>query len=191
MHEILIRDAGYPVRELPAPAEKITTTMIDSYSFRLEGLNGKITGPQQFEVLNAFAERLSELSEYERVLLAGAVELTDCRSIEVCDLLMSNLDCFELTPDAGNYETLGRDIATTMFADIHSDILEHLDYAQLGRLKYDNGMSVFVDSHCVCKTSQEFREPTPGADSLQGYTLKLRLTSDANPDGVWIKFPLY
>jgi hypothetical protein len=150
-----------------------------------------IGGQQDIAVLNDFAEKLSEMSEYEHVLFTGALEITDARSIESCDEILHNLDCFELTPNLGDYESLGREVAATQFANLPSDVLEHLDYEQLGKMTHGDDMSVFVRGHRVIQIEPQFDERKPASDPLKGYTLKMRLVSDANPDGVWIKFPLY
>jgi hypothetical protein len=211
MHEIIIHTMDDErntdlIRELKLPAswETIEEIMSGSgisqpyipndYSFRLACLNPMIKGTESIGELNELAERLSKLSEYERVILTGAVEITNCRSFEDCEQLMHNLDCFEVTPNADDYKTLGKRYAendlTDTLKDIPPEILAHLDYEQLGRLKYDDGASAFVNGHRVRDTGQERREITPNTDPLSMECIKMRLCSDANPDGVWIKFPL-
>jgi hypothetical protein len=165
--------------------------VVDSYSFRLAELNGMIGGSQELTELNGFAEKLSEMSEYERALFVGAAEITGCYYIAECDLMLNNLDCFELTPNVGDYETLGRQVAAVQFTNLPPDVLEHLDYERLGKTTHEDDMSAFVHGHRVVQIEPQFDLSTPSADPLQGYTLKTRLVSEVNPDGVWIKFPLY
>ncbi len=211
MHEITIieMDDGadgnltYLGKDLPADMDEIMKAaagadvpkpyIAHSYSFRLNGLNGKITGPQKLEELNGFAGHLAELSEYERVKLEGAVALTGCRTISDCQTLMYNLDCFELTPNAGDYESLGRHMSEKVLADalkeIPPELMAHFSYELLGQLKFDDDRSVFVRGHLVRDTERPRSHLESIGDHL-AYALKMRLCSDANPDGVWLKFPM-
>jgi len=164
-----------------------------SYSFRLDGLNGQITGPQPLDKLNSLAVMLGSLSEYERVKLEGAVLLTDAKTPNDCVKLMHNLDSFGLTPNVGDYEALGRYFAENDFADslkgVPQDMMEHFDYDLLGRTGWDDSTNVFIKGHHIKDAEHELREPDLTRDPNPAY-LKLRFVSDHNSDGVWMKFPL-
>ena len=213
MPEIIIRQIAFgadggPANlangiELPIDNETLDKTMMcmkvkypyiaHSYSFRLDGLNGQITGPQPLDKLNSLAVMLGSLSEYERVKLEGAAILTDCKSPEDCVKLMHNLDSFDLTPNVGDYEALGRHFAANDFADslkdVPQDMMEHFDYDLLGRMGWDDSTNVFIKGHHIKDTEHELREPDLTRDPNPAY-LKLRFVSDHNSDGVWMKFPL-
>jgi len=213
MYEIIIRQIAFgadggPANlqggiELPIPNETLDKTMMcmrvkypyiaHSYSFRLGELNSLITGPQPIDKLNSLATMLTSLSEYERVKLEGAVILTDCHSIDDCVKLMYNLDSFELTPNVGEYDSLGRYLAENDFADslanCPADMMAYFDYDLLGRMGWDDSTNAFVKGHHIRDAENELREPDLSAGSLACY-MKMRLCSDQNPDGVWIKFPL-
>jgi len=159
MYEIIIRQIAFgadggPANlqggiKLPIPNETLDKTMMcmrvkypyiaHSYSFRLDELNSLITGPQPIDKLNSLAAVLTGLSEYERVKLEGAVILTNCGSIDDCVKLMYNLDSFELAPDIGDHEALGRYFAANDFADslakCPADMIEYFDYGLLGRME--------------------------------------------------------
>ena len=73
---------------------------------------------------------------------------------------------------------------------IPEEIMEHFDYEQLGEMMWDESSEIFIRSHRIRDTGRELCEPDLGKDPL-ACCLKMRLCSDANPDGVWVKFPLY
>jgi hypothetical protein len=188
--------------ELPAPIQTIENTLAAhgadkpyrpyAYNFRLKCLDGRIEGTLELDALNAFAERLSDLSEYERVKLEGALAIHDSRSMSIqdCVAIIYNLNCYDLTPNTGGYEALGRQFAAQELTDVPPHLMELINYEQLGRLKHDDGMSVFVREHLVRDTGQSRREFNPDHDPL-ACPLKMRLCSSSNPDGVWVKFPLW
>jgi len=163
------------------------------YTFRMDGLNSTITGPQKVDNLNSLATLLSGMSEYERVKLEGAAVLRNCRTIQDCTKLLYNLDSFELTPDVGDHESYGQYFAkinlTNSLKDIPAEIMEHFDYRKLGKMMLDESENVFIKGHRIRDTGRELREPDLERDPL-ACCLKIRLCSDENPDGVWIKFPL-
>ena len=213
MPEIIIRQIAFgadggPANlangiKLPIDNETLDKTMMcmkvkypyiaHSYSFRLDGLNGQITGPQPLDKLNSLATLLNGMSEYERVKLEGAVILTDCKSPEDCAKLLYNLDSFDLTPNVGNYEALGRYFAENDCADslkgVPQDMMEHFDYDLLGRMGWDDHTNVFVNGHHIRDMEHDIHEYDLTREPNPAY-LKMRLVSDNNPDGVWIKFPL-
>lgn len=201
MPEIIVRqmrdtsgDLHHPDGGLNLPADHFSTPYTATeYTFRLEELNGQITGPQPIGKLNSFATMLSDLSEYERTKLEGAVLLTDCKTIEDCTKLMYNLDAFELTPGAGDYKSLGKYWAENDFADalkgVPKSMMEHFDYDLLGRIGWDDSTNVFINGHRIRDTEKELHNADQTHDPNPTY-LKLRFVSDQNPDGVWMKFPL-
>ena len=214
MHEINIREMdegvdgnlaylgpnGFP---LPAGQEEIERIMrlsrVDepyiaySYTFRLEELNGRITGSQPLDDLSSLAEHLANMSEYERIALEGAVKIIGCSSIQDCIKLIHNLDRFDITPGVGNLEMLGRHFQLDELGDSLKDVppavMELLDYEQLGSISFDKDTSAFIHGHLVSYDESDLKEPDLNRTSL-ACSLKMRLCSDANPDGVWIKFPL-
>jgi|GEM_PF-6066542 len=159
--------------ELPIDNETLDKTMMcmkvkypyiaHSYSFRLDELNGQITGPQPVDKLNSLATMLGSLTEYERVKLEGAAMLTDSKTPEDCVRLLYNLDSFELTPNVGDYEALGKYFAENDFADslkgVPQNMMEHFDYDLLGRMGWDDSTNVFVKGHHIRDTEHELREP--------------------------------
>ena len=213
MPEIIIRQIAFgadggPANlangiELPIDNETLDKTMMcmrvkypyiaHSYSFRLDGLNGQITGPQPLDKLNSLATLLNGMTEYERVKLEGAAILTDCKSPEDCAKLLYNLDSFALTPNVGDYEALGRYFAANDFSDslvaVPPNEMAYFDYDLLGRMGWDDSTNVFINGHHIKDTEKELHEPDLSVDPIACY-MKMRLCSDANPDGVWIKFPL-
>ncbi|MDL2232341.1 hypothetical protein LJC63_02005 [Ruminococcaceae bacterium OttesenSCG-928-L11] len=210
MYEILVRqmddgDLTYLADglELPASQEDIERVMelagVDkpyiahSYSFRLNELNGQITGPQPLEELNSFAAMIACLSEYERVKLEGAVLLTNCKTPADCAKLLCNLDSFALTPNVGDYESLGRYFAANDFADSLSkcplELMMFFDYELLGNLGWDDSTSAFIKGHHIRDTEQPLHEFDPEINLL-ATCMAIRLCSDRNTDGVWLKFPL-
>lgn len=188
---------------LPATPEAIEEMMIgakvlrpyiaNTYSFRLHELNGQITGPQEVDKLNSLATLLDGLSEYERVKLEGAAVLTDCKTPEDCVKLMYNLDSFDLIPNVGDYEALGRYYAANDFAhtlkDVPPEMMKHFDHDQLGRICFDDSTNVFIRGHRIRDMEHGLQEPDLQTTPLASH-MAMRLCSDRNPDGVWIKFPL-
>ena len=113
--------------ELPATQEDIDEIMSQAgmtadnqpytartYRFRMDILNSFITGGERLAALNQLAEQLCGMSEYERILFEGAVQilqrnpeqswepLNDC--LHICDQLSS----YELLLHVGNEEQRGR-----------------------------------------------------------------------------------
>ena len=107
MHEIIIRQIAFgadggPANlangiELPIDNETLDKTMMcmkvkypyiaHSYSFRLDGLNGQITGPQPLDKLNSLA-----------TLLNGMYE--GCSNLNFAADISQNLRCYDFAPTA-------------------------------------------------------------------------------------------
>ena len=139
-------------------------------------------------------QRLDELTAKEAILLHGAIAANppDCGR-EAVELLV-NLPEYELCYPADNPRQLGEVLAREEFA-MDDVLLTYLDLDKLaGRYmeehpgRFAGGAYVYQDS---CDDGRHYDGTNLGQLEDKDWSLKLRLASDQNPEGVWLKLPDY
>jgi hypothetical protein len=184
-------------------AAKVTEDVIPftacDYKFRMETMDHVITGSQRLDELNFLAQRLSDLSELERRTFAGAVQLEGCKTPAECINLTYSLYSYIYTvhPHISNEEDLGRCYASgliSQFKNMPPEIMKHLNYEELGRHIFQSDTAVFAGGHYIKRCALNHIEPYSGTlipDSRKTDTcfMKIRLVSEKDPDGTWLKFP--
>jgi hypothetical protein len=193
--------------KLPADAETVSNVMNAAgvtygdlplaafdYEFRMEAMNNILIGSQPLDELNFLAQRLSDLSEYERRMFEGAVQLDGSKTAADCINLTYNLDEYNIYPNVANAEQLGQYFSTRIpqLKKVPPEFMQFLDFEQLGQLMFAEDNAVFANGHYVMDMGGRHTEIYKG--SLPEYSdtcyMKVRLTSAAEPDGTWLKFPV-
>lgn len=201
-------DSGF---ELPAVKESLRRMIAQAgttdgdmsytalcYECRMDCLNRVMTEHCGLDELNYLAQRLSDLSEHERMKMKGAVVLSNSKvPVDIINLTY-NLENYDVVPAVGNDEQLG-----LYCQEVHkfgalrnapTDLLKYLDYEKLGSLQRQNDNGVYAGGNYIkaldtsCKQVYDGRHiPTEINDT--GYYIKLRLTSVKEQDGTWLKLP--
>lgn len=140
---------------------------------------------------NWLRENLETLSVREGTILAAALEWHPPDSMTDVINHVLWLEEYEVRYQAGNYEQLG---AFRLREDgIPEELWEFTDLTALGRTYEQEHPGRFVDG---CYVEYPERKPPqrcsngylPKAD---GWSVRLKLTSEQAPDDVWIKLPDY
>lgn len=198
--------------ELPASKETIKTMMEQAgltdehapctalqYECRMDCLNRVMPERCRLDELNYLAQRLSDLSEYERMKFEGAVALSD-RKEPVAALInfTYNLENYEVVPNVDNDEELGRYcIKVHKFSSLNhvpSDLLKYLDYEKLGCLQRESENGVYAGGKYIKDLGMSNKQVYDGAHIPEqikdtGYYIKLWLTSGHELEGTWLKLP--
>lgn len=197
--------------ELPASKETIKAMMEQAgvtddhisytaqhYECRMDCLNRIMQERCRLDELNYLAQRLSDLSEYERMKFAGAVILSSSKEPAALINLSYNLENYEVIPGVGNDEQLGRYcLEVHKFGALKngpSDFLKYLDNEKLGCLQRKNDNGVYAGGNYIKALDISCKQVYDGSHIPEeikdtGYYIKLRLTSEQEPDGTWLKLP--
>ena len=197
--------------ELPASKETIRAVMgqagvtdeylphtAQNYECRMDYLNKVMPEKCRLDEMNYLAQRLSDLSEYERMKFEGAAVLSNNKEPAAFINLTYNLENYEVVSDIGNDEQLGR-----YYLEVHkfgalknapSDFLKYLDYEKLGCLQRESENGVYVGGNYIKTLDISCKQVYDGSHIPEeikdtGYYIKLRLTSEREPDGTWLKLP--
>jgi len=163
-------------------------------------------------------KHLNELSAKEEILFAGALQLDPPETMADVINLLCQLDHYELLYPAGNDHELGLYIAQYL-ENAGPLALEYLNAERLGRyfregelheswyLNYSlpsmarneengwNSRRVYVNGGLVIESMPIARNRYCEVSALKQrvgeYSVKLLLSSDARPEGVWLKLPDY
>lgn len=168
------------------------------YECRMDYLNRVLPERASLNELNYLAQRLSDLSEYERMKFEGAAVLTSSSEPEELINLSYNLENYEVVPDVGNDTQLGRYcLEVHKFGALKNappELLKHLDYEKLGSLQRQNDNGVYAGGNYIKALDASSKQVYDGNHIPEqikdtGYYIKLRLTSAKEPDGTWLKLP--
>lgn len=197
--------------ELPASKETIRAVMGRAgvtdehipyttlhYECRMDHLNKVMPEKCRLDELNCLAQRLSDLSEYERMKFEGAAILSDGKVPADFINLTYNLDCYVITPNIGDDEQLGiYCLEVQKFGALRNapiDLLKHLDFEKLGSLQRQNDNGVYAGGNYIKASDISCNQVYDGKHIPEeikdtGYYIKLRLTSEKELDGTWLKLP--
>lgn len=141
--------------------------------------------------------RTDRMSEKEKILFMGAMNLRQPKCMaDVIDLAVQ-LDCFEAVYPAGNRRELGRFVAKHLREEYGE--FAHLSKKDVGAIYQKGRSGVFVPINtCEGRGAYVTLESTPSRlydgtnlDALlaEDYGVRLRLSSPDCPEGVWMKLP--
>ena len=168
------------------------------YECRMDCLDRIMPERCRLDELNYLAQRLSELSEYERMKFAGAVVLSNSKESATLINLTYNLENYEVVPNVGNDEQIGRYCLEVhkfgALKNAPSDFLKYLDYEKLGCLQRKNNNGIYAGGNYIKALDISCKQVYDGSHIPEeikdtGYYIKLRLTSEQEPDGTWLKLP--
>jgi hypothetical protein len=167
------------------------------YEFRMEAMNRIITGSRRLDEMNFLAQRLSDLSELERWTFAGAVRIEGCQTPAECINLTYNLDNYLILPHISNEEELGHYYTYGHIDQLQlmpPEIMKHLDYKKLGQRVLEDETGAFAGGHYIRKCGNMHSEAynssrIPDIRDSDTCFMKIRLVSDSDSDGTWLKFP--
>lgn len=136
--------------------------------------------------------RLETLSVREGIILAFAAQTAPPGDMVQAINQLQTLDWYQLQLDAGSYEQLGRWYLGEC-GKMPEDAMPYVDLAQIGKYYADlhpgqffEGCYVAYPSVNMAPAYQGQGTPLP-ADS--GWTVKLRISTPAVPEGVWLRLP--
>ena len=178
-------------------AEYIPYTAL-RYECRMEYLNRVLPERVSLNELNYLAQRLSDLSEYERMKFEGAAVLTSSSEPEELINLSYNLENYEVVPNVGNDEQLGRYcLEVNKFGALKNappELLKHLDNEKLGSFQRQSDNGVYAGGNYIKAQNTSSKQVYDGSHIPEqikdtGYYIKLWLTSAKEPEGTWLKLP--
>ncbi len=179
-------------------ASEITMCTALHYEYRMDCLNNMLPERFRFDELNYLAQRLSDLSEYERMKFKGAAILSKNKELAGLINLTYNLDYYALVLDVSNDEQLGRYCLEAHklkeLKNMPSDMLKYLDYEKLGHQQRVSENGVYAGGNYVkvwVETNRQFYDGKHIPEEIidTGYYIKLWLTSEQETEGTWLKLP--
>lgn len=138
-------------------------------------------------------EHLETLSLAEKDILAVAVERRPPEVMADAVNYLLTLDEYDVYP-ADSYEALGELYLREQC--VPQDQQMFFDKTALGQCYEDEHPGLFIGQHYIAYPKQELDQPYDGirlpADVERlGWSVRLKLASEAVPDGVWVKLPDY
>ena len=139
-------------------------------------------------------KRLETLSTKERVTLTAALLWETPKTEEDAVNLALNADRCEVYCSVTNYGDLGRRYLSDKGAPLPNNPEEFVDMEALGRLCRRYVPGEFVDGCYVRRPGRSLLEPRSGNNPglpEDRWDIRVRLASEACPEGVWVRFPDY
>ena len=136
-------------------------------------------------------QRFANMTEKERFLFTGALELERPTQADRVMELADQLPCFDLYYGAGDDESLGRFVLEYLERP-SSGAAPFLNTEQVGAAYRDQDKGVFCQGHYLRRVS--LTVPRPEVSQLLqpvagDYAIRVKLASRSNMDGVWVGFP--
>lgn len=137
-------------------------------------------------------ERLETLTAKESLLLSALTQKTlPATGTDYINHLLSLQSCDCIA--AGSYEALGEFMLEEL--RVSQTLWEFMDTAQLGRAYEDEHPGLFVDGIYILYPSSppclHYDGENLGRCVDTDWSVKLKLASESNPDGVWLRLPDY
>lgn len=139
-------------------------------------------------------DRLGTLTAKESIILSAAMLRRPPESGADAINHLSSLSDYEVCSLAGGYTQLGQfylDYEVSVPKKLHA----YVDKEQLGLLYEDAHPGLFIGNCFVQyparETSKVYDGTNLGALDDTGWSVKLKLSSEQNPDGVWLRLPDY
>lgn len=150
----------------------------------------ELPGPPQYQAY--LKERLETLSVRENYALAAVLQRAPPRDTEEAVDCLNSLDACDICP-AGSYEELGR--LNLKSLKVPEEALLYVNLEQLGQMYEDGHPGLFI-GNCYVIYPKQLTPPVRqenGAPMLWdgSWSVKLKLASTADPEGVWLRLPDY
>lgn len=143
--------------------------------------------------------RTGQMSEKEKVLFMGAMQLRQPKCMADVINLAAQTDCFEALYPAGNRRELGRFLA--QYRRVEYRPFAHLPHQDVGAIYQLGRIGVFVPVNTCEGRGAYVTEETPPRSLYDGtnlkellakdYSVRLRISSPDCPEGVWMRLPDY
>ena len=144
---------------------------------------------------NWLYEHLTTLSAKESIALAAATMGGPPKTATDAINLLQELKNYTVCFAASNYEALGMHYLNCAHITLPESALEHTDLYGLGIKYQDAHPGLFLDDCYVMYPESAPEQPYDGYNPLtlrwDDWSVKVRLTSEQKPDGVWIRLPDY
>lgn len=135
--------------------------------------------------------RFSNMTEKEKILFQGAMELEKPQEIGHVMRIASQLDCYDLFYGAGDEAALGKFVMESI--ECSSDAARpFLNAEHLGAAYHQSQNGAFCTGHYVrnIKLADPFVEEDPTLQPVAGdYAIRVKLASRSNMEGIWVGFP--
>ena len=149
--------------------------------------------PGQEREQNWIRERLRTLSVREGVVLAAAVLCWQPRNATDAINQLQYLDHYRIVLDAGSHEALGKRYYEDLCENVPAHIRHHINFERLGEQFEYKHPGLFIGGCYVKYTDREPELAYRGGDAPlpvdDQWTIKVKLASSAQPDGVWLRLP--
>ena len=135
--------------------------------------------------------RFSNMTEKEKILFQGAMELEKPQEIGHVMRIASQLDCYDLFYGAGDEAAFGKFVMESI--ECSSDAARpFLNAEHLGAAYHQSQNGAFCNGHYVrnIKLADPFVEEDPTLQPVAGdYAIRVKLASRSNMEGIWVGFP--
>ena len=137
------------------------------------------------------AEHLEVLSVRERIILSAAMAREPPRDMPEAVNCLLSLDDYEVRGHVGNYADLGERFLFEKC--VPQDQQAYFDLTALGEQYEDQHPGLFIGN---CYVEYPASQPVMLYDGeklpeTEGWSVRLKLASEAVPDGVWLRLPDY
>jgi len=140
-------------------------------------------------------ERLETLSAKESIILSAAIQRNPPENVVDAINLLASLQDYDIRFPVSSYEDLGKHYLVE--ADLHlSELaLAHTDMDALGRAFEDSHPGLLIGDYYVMYPGNAritvYNGTNLAAFKDEDWSVKVRIASAANPDGVWVRLPDY
>ena len=167
---------------------EIMCAMSDQNAALFDKLDGFYVTKSEHDWLE---RRFSNMTEKEKILFQGAMELEKPQEIGHVMRIASQLDCYDLFYGAGDEAALGKFVMESI--ECSSDAARpFLNAEHLGAAYHQSQNGAFCNGHYVrnIKLADPFVEEDPTLQPVAGdYAIRVKLASRSNMEGIWVGFP--
>ncbi len=136
-------------------------------------------------------KRLETLSVRENYILAAAAARRLPESMSDAIDCIQSLDDYSVCSPAGSYEALG-EYYLRQNTELPEDVLPHVDLDQLGQWYEDAHPGTFIgDCYVAYPDASTLQHSGHSLPKDDGWSIRMKLSSPAVPDGVWLRLPDY
>ena len=140
-------------------------------------------------------ERLTTLSAKESIILAAAIQREPPENAVDAINLLASLQNYEVRFPASCSEDLGKAYLTEANLNLPELVLAHADMEALGCAFVDSHPGAFVGDCYVMYPAEPAQKPYDGTNLAairdDGWSVKIKLGSVSQPEGVWLRLPDY
>ena len=135
--------------------------------------------------------RFANMTEKERLLFTGALELERPTQADRVMELANQLPCFDLYYRVWDDEALGRFVLENLERP-SPEAVPFLNAEQVGAAYREQDKGIFCQGHYIRKSSLTIPMPETSQllqPAVGDYAIRVRLASRENMEGVWVGFP--